>query len=152
MHNQNDLAQEIETGIVTDLQNGNAFVELNLQAACENCGAKVLCVPDQNGKRSLKVSNSLHAQIGERVAISESGDFLLKVSAIQYGIPFIGFLLGIFIFYFINLNIAGIPSELIYFIGGMIGLGLSAMISRRAAQNMAESNRSFFAITKIVQS
>ena len=72
-------------------------------------------------------------------------------SAIQYGIPFIGFLLGIFIFYFLNLNIAGIPSELIYFIGGMIGLGLSAMISRKAAQNMAESNRSFFAITKIIQ-
>ena len=98
MHSQTDHAQEIETGIVTDLQNGCALVELNLQAACENCGAKVLCVPDENGKRSLKVSNPVNAQIGERVAISESGDFLLKVSAIQYGIPFIGFLLGIFIF------------------------------------------------------
>jgi positive regulator of sigma E activity len=152
VHSQTDHAQEIETGIVTDLQDGNAIVQLNLQAACESCGAKVLCVPDQNGKRLLRVSNSLNAQIGERVAISESGDFLLKVSAIQYGIPFIGFLLGIFLFYFLNLNIANIPAELIYFIGGLIGLGLSALISRKAAQNMAESNRSFFAITKIIQS
>ena len=150
MHSRTGSAQEIETGIVKELQNGNAVVELNLQAACENCGAKVLCVPDENGKRALKVSNPLNAQIGERVAISESGDFLLKVSGIQYGIPFIGFLLGIFLFYFLNLNIAGIPNELIYFIGGMIGLGLSAMISRKAAQNMAGSNQSFFAITKII--
>ena len=142
---------EYETGVITRLQDGNAIVELNLQPACENCGARVVCVPDTAGKRALKVSNPLHAQVGSRVVIAESSDFLLKVSAIQYGIPFIGFLAGIFLFYFLKVTVPGVADELIYFCGGLAGLGLSALISRRIAQSLAESGRSFFTITKVIE-
>ena len=141
---------EFETGVVTGVNDGFATVELNLQPACENCGAKVVCVPDQNGKRSLKVANPLHANVGSRVAISESSDFLLKVSMAQYGIPFTGFILGILILYLLNISIAGIAPELILFAGGLAGLGLSALISRLLTQRLAEGNRSFFTVTKIL--
>ena len=144
-------AQEFETGIVRELENGQATVELNLQPACETCGAKVVCVPDQQGKRLLKVSNPLHAQVGNRVAISESSDFLLKISMVQYGIPFIGFIAGILICYGLNLNVAGIPQELIQFTGGLLGLGLSALLSRSLSQRLAEGNKAFFTVTKILK-
>ena len=150
MHNTESESPNIETGVVTNLQNGNAIVELNLQPACESCGAKVLCVPDVNGKRALRVSNPLHAQIGNRVAIGESSDFLLKIAAVQYGIPFVGFMLGIFFFYFLNFTINGIAKELIYFTGGLIGLGISAFISRNISQQLAESKKSLFTIIKIM--
>ncbi len=151
MPNQESGAQDFETGIITQVQNGNAIVELNIQPACENCGARVLCVPDKDGKRALKVSNPLNAGVGNRVAISESSDFLLKVSAVQYGIPFIGFLLGIIVLYIIDFTIAGIHQELLFFAGGLAGLGISALISRNISKNMAESNRSFFTITKVIE-
>ena len=150
MHNSDDNIRDIETGIVTGLRDGQAIIELQLQPACENCGAKVLCVPDENGRRALKVSNPVNAQIGQHVAIGESSDFLLKIAGVQYGIPFLGFLLGIILLYTANISINGIADELIYFMGGLAGLGTSALLSRRLAHVMADSKQSFFTITRIV--
>jgi len=143
-------SEEFETGIVTGISGEIAEVQLNLQPACETCGAKVLCVPDASGKRRLHVNNPLHARVGSKVAIEETGDFLLKLSAIQYGIPFIGFILGILICYSLDVRLAGIAQELLFFLGGLTGLGAAALIARRLAERLADGNKSFFTITRIL--
>jgi positive regulator of sigma E activity len=143
--------REFETGIVTEQQNGNATVELNTQSACENCGARVVCVPDDKGKRLLRVANPLNARTGNQVEIGESSDFLLKISAIQYGIPFLGFITGIVILNILNLPTGKIPPELLLFAGGMSGLAISAVISRYLAQRLAHKKNTIFTITKILR-
>jgi positive regulator of sigma E activity len=142
--------EEFETGIVTGVQGEEALVQLNLQEACETCGARVLCVPDSAGKRVLRAANPLHAKVGMRVAVSEQSGFLLKLSMLQYGIPFIGFIAGIFLLYFMPVTVASLPPELILFGGGLAGLFLGALISRQLADKIAGSGSSFFEIARIL--
>jgi len=139
-----------ETGVITRLMGDKALVQMEMQPTCESCAARVLCVPDRSGKRILKAANPFGAKIGSRVVVNESDNFLLKLSSIQYGIPLIGFLLGIIICYVIDLSIAEIAPEFIMFAGGITGLGLSALIARNLAQKLAQQGREFFIISKIL--
>jgi len=142
--------EDFETGIVTALDGNNAIVELSMQPECDNCSAKVICLPDQKGKRSLTVSNNMSARVGNQVTIGESSDFLLKLSTLQYGIPFIGFILGILVLYLLNIQISGIAQEFLFFLGGICGLGISGVIAHRLAKNFAAGNQSFFSIIRIL--
>ena len=143
---------ETENGVITSVENQDAIVELSIQEACQSCGARMVCVPDSAGKRQLKAANPLEARVGDRVAITEKSNFLLTVSFLQYGIPFLGFLTGIFSFYFIDLEAIPLPLELMWFIGGLIGLALGAFISRYYIEKLAEAGGSFFTISKILNS
>ena len=141
---------ETENGVITSIINRDAIVELSIQEACQSCGARMVCVPDSSGKRQLKAANPLDARVGDRVAITEKSNFLLTVSFLQYGIPFLGFLTGIFTLYFLNLDSVPIPPELIWFTGGLIGLALGALISRYYIEKLAKADGSFFTISKIL--
>jgi positive regulator of sigma E activity len=140
---------DLETGTVIGVEGDCALVELSVQAACDACGARVICVPDTSGRRRIKVSNPLNAQIGNRVAISEASQFLLKLSVLQYGIPLLGFLVGIFSIHFSNMSLNGIPDEVIAFLGGVAGLIGGAFFSRYWANRIAEQDSHFFTICKI---
>jgi positive regulator of sigma E activity len=144
-------SSEDEVGIVTGLQDNEAIVELSLQESCESCGAKFICVPDQSGKRQLRVSNSLNATIGNHVAISEKSNFLLKVSFLQYGIPFIGFLIASFLVNAMDLTAIPVQRELIIFLGGLGGLFMCGLIARLFIEKLAETDSTFFEISKIVR-
>ena len=141
---------EFETGVVIGMDGDSVIVELSLQPECENCGARMVCSPEKNGKKSMKVTNKLGAEIGSTVAIGESADFLLKMSTLQYGIPFVGFMAGILILYGIDFHLADIAQEFLFFIGGLVGLGISAVFSNKIAKRMANGEESFFMITKIM--
>ena len=150
MHDLKQEYDEFETGTVVGLDGDAAIVELSMQPACESCGARMVCTPDQNGNKSMKVANKLGAGVGSKVTIGESTNFLLKMSALQYGLPFLGFMLGILILYTIDFHLANIPQELLFFIGGLIGLGGSAVISHHISKKIAGTEGSFFTITKII--
>ena len=121
-------SSEDEIGIVTALKDNEAIVELSLQESCESCGARFICVPDQSGKRQLRAANPLQANVGSQVTITEKSNFLLKVSFLQYGIPFIGFLIVIFLLNTLNLTSIPFTKELILFSGGILGLIIAAFI------------------------
>lgn len=143
-------SSEDEVGIVKALKDNEAIVELSLQESCESCGARFICVPDQSGKRQLRVSNPLNATVGNQVAITEKSNFLLKVSFLQYGIPFLGFLLAIFLLNGLNLSSLPVRRELILFLGGLAGLLISGFVSRLYIEKLAETDSTFFEISKIV--
>ena len=150
MHDLNQTFEDFETGTVVGIEGNTAIVELSMQPACDTCGAKMVCTPDQDGRKSMKVTNKLGAGIGSKVTIGESANFLLKMSALQYGLPFLGFMVGILVLYAADFQLANIPQELLFFIGGLLGLGGSAVFSRHISQRLAGSNESFFTITKII--
>jgi sigma-E factor negative regulatory protein RseC len=140
----------METGFVTSIQDSDAIVELSIQESCESCGARLVCVPDQSGKRRLRAANPIGAKVGSQVNITEKSNFLLKVSFLQYGIPFLGFLLGIFLLYATDLSMIPIPQELVIFLGGITGMMIAALISRYFVEKLAKGNSTFFEISKIL--
>jgi len=142
---------EVEIGIVTAIRDNDAIVELSIDKSCESCGARLVCVPDQNGKRRLKAANPLKAKIGSKVTITEKANILLKMSFLQYGIPFLGFLGGIFLLYSSDIFVNNFPQELLIFLGGIAGLIISALLSRLLSEKLAESNSTFFEISKILR-
>jgi positive regulator of sigma E activity len=147
----NTRSSDAEVGIVTALIHDEAIVELSLQESCDTCGARMICVPDSSGKRRLRAANPLRANIGNQVAITEKSNFLLLVSFLQYGIPFVGFLIGIFAIYAIKLSLFSLPQELIMFLGGLLGLFGGALIARFYVERLAETTRSFFEIAEILR-
>ena len=144
-------SSEDEVGIVTALRNNEAIVELSLQESCESCGARFMCVPDQSGKRQLRVSNSINANIGNHVAISEKSNFLLKVSFLQYGLPFIGFLIACVLLNAMDLSAIPVQRELTIFTGGIIGLFICGLVARLFIEKLAETDSTFFEISKIMR-
>jgi positive regulator of sigma E activity len=141
---------EMEIGIVTALQDNEAIVELSIQESCESCGARFVCVPDQSGKRQLRVANPMNARVGSHVTITEKSNFLLRVSFLQYGMPFAGFLIAIFLLNTTDLSVIPVRSELILFAGGLAGLVIAGLISRLFIEKLAEKDSTFFEISKIV--
>jgi positive regulator of sigma E activity len=141
---------EAEIGVVTALQGDDAIVEIMEQEICETCGARLVCRPDKTGKRTLRAINSVGAKIGNEVCITEKSNILLKMSFFQYGLPFLGFMAGIFLLYATNLSMIPLPKELLLFLGGIAGLVISAFISRYYVKKLAEGNAHFFEITRIL--
>jgi sigma-E factor negative regulatory protein RseC len=146
----NQLNNTQETGVVCGIEGDTAVIELDSQQNCKSCGAQVICVPDSLGKRILKVSNNLSVKIGDHVKIIETSPFLLKLSFMQYGLPLLGFLLGIFLFSVLKIVITPIPQELIMFGGGIIGLLLSALLARHFIARIAERGGTLFVMSEIV--
>ncbi len=143
-------SSEVEIGVVTALQDNDAIVELSIQESCESCGARMVCVPDKTGKRRLRAANPLKAGVGSHVTITEKSNFLLQISFLQYGIPFIGFLIGVFLLYATDLSAIPVPQELVIFLGGIAGMMIAALISRFFIEKLAEGNSTFFEISKIL--
>ena len=110
-----------DIGYVSRVEGTNAFVTLAETEACAECGAKIICKSDSYGGRELKVSNIIGARVGNEVELAESGSILLKISALQYGLPFSGFITGIFTCYFFDPVLPGVASELILFASGFTG-------------------------------
>jgi len=141
----------VDRGVVKRLENGRAFVQIDEQAACEHCGAKILCAPGKSSDRGLLARNAVGAEVGDMVNVTESGHLLLKISTMQFGLPLLGFLLGIFILYGLNIQVYGIPPEIWMFVGGLAGLGIASVISRGWAQHIADDPRDSFEISQIVK-
>lgn len=138
-----------ERGIVSRKNNGTVFVAIPENESCEHCGAKIICAPDSGKERGIYASNPVNAEIGQHVEVVESQDLMLKMSVIQYGLPLLGFLGGVFLLYFTNLSIPGIASELSLFLGGLGGLGIASFVSRSWAGKIANGEEPYFKISKI---
>ena len=144
-------SSDLEKGIVTAIVDNDAIVEVSVQDSCESCGARMVCVPDNNGLRRLRATNPLNAHVGNLVTISEKSNVLLTLSFFQYGVPLVGFMLGVFMFSILNPMILPLPQELIIFIGGLLGLIICAYISRFFIERLAGKSGSFFTISEIIK-
>ncbi|MBT3226264.1 MAG: SoxR reducing system RseC family protein [Deltaproteobacteria bacterium] len=140
-----------EIGIVKEIREGRTIVELQQTDACDSCGAKLFCRPGKNGKHEMAVLNSIDAKVGEMVELDEMGNLLLLLSFLQYGIPLLGLLSGIFIIYGIKPDLYPIRFELVMSAGGFIGLLLGGVFTRIWARHLSNRVNSVFKISAILK-
>lgn len=135
-----------DKGIITKIDGNILHISIKTDDNCEGCGIKFLCAPKAGEDKLIKLENSINGKVGDAVEISEASNVLLTLSILQYGLPLLGFLVGIFISY--NMEISFKPIELLQFILGMIGLGIAAGISYLIVKWIAKKPDKLYRIEK----
>jgi sigma-E factor negative regulatory protein RseC len=84
-----------EQGIIKEVQDSRALVEVKRSALCDGCQAKGVChLSSDEGIRLVWAENSVSASAGERVVLSLDDLRVLKGSFIFYLIPVFFLFLG----------------------------------------------------------
>ncbi len=121
---------DIKIGKIIALDNNYALLEVKESEVCESCHSKSICTSGNEGMRTLRLENNLNVKVGDTVAYQTSSHGQLLVTAMQYGLPLIGFLSGIFSgYYLFDDSIFGMPKEIGEFLFGLIGLGIFGSIT-----------------------
>jgi len=139
--------QVTDTGIIVKIDNNFATITIKSTDNCKDCGIRFLCSPGSDREKTITLENTINAKVGDRVAISEASNILLKLSFLQYGLPLIGFLLGILITTQMKIQLK--PVELFQFLCGLLGLGLAGIISYLIIKRMAKKPSKLFVFEKI---
>ena len=139
--------QVTDKGIITKIDGNILHIAIKTEDNCEGCGIKFLCAPKAGEDKIIKLENSIDSKVGDAVEISEASNVLLTLSILQYGLPLIGFLAGIFISY--NMVVAFKPIELFQFIIGLIGLGIAAGISYLIVKWIAKKPDRLYRVVKL---
>lgn len=71
------------------------IVRLQLSEHCDRCAAHALCRPSGDGRREIEADDPLGVSVGERVQVSVSGDQVLHMSLLLYGLPLLLLLAGV---------------------------------------------------------
>ena len=139
--------QVSDTGSITHIDNNFATIIIDSTDDCKDCGIRFLCSPGSDNQKIITLENTIEAKVGDRVAISEASNILLKLSFLQYGIPLIGFLLGIIIAAQLNIKLQ--PVEFYQFICGVLGLGIAGIISYLIIKRMSKKPGNYFKYEKL---
>ena len=144
------MEEDFEIGKVIEVQDGFAKVGLAANESCHTCGAKLICHPEESGKRILRLKNSLNAPIGSKVQIEQSDKRQLILGLMQSGLPTAGFVIGV-----VGTNqrithpIHGIPADLIQFGIGLIVLIITGLIVRLWCKSRAATGFAVFTMKEI---
>ncbi len=139
----------VESGVVTRLQGDKALVRLERTESCQKCAAKLFCRPGSKGTNEMLAYNRLDARIGDRVKISETGNLLLKISLMQFGVPLLGLLMGILALNGFDFSGLPLPKELVLSLGGLIGILLGGGITWIWSKYMSKTISCVFEIASI---
>ena len=135
------MTDNLFTGHIVQLSEQTVELELEQSSGCSTCGIKVLCYPGKKVSRKLILPNPGGLLHGQVVQVEENGRATLKLALFQYGIPLLGFIVGILSVYFTR------RGEIQATLGGLIGLGLGAVIAYRLIRRWAcQGNPGFFRI------
>jgi len=137
--------QVSDTGIVSHIKGSYATIIIYTDDSCKTCGIRFLCSPGSDKDKIITLENTIDAKIGDRVAVSEASNILLKLSFLQYGLPLIGFLLGIVIATQLNIKLQ--PVELYQFLCGLFGLGFAGIISYLIIKRMAKKPEKLYSVS-----
>ena len=136
-----------DQGIITEVDGNILTISIKTTDNCDGCGIKFLCSPKSGEDKIIKIENTIDGKVGDTVEVSEATNVLLILSLLQYGLPLIGFLSGIFISY--NLEFGFKPVELFQFICGLIGLGIAGGISYLLFKWIARKPDKLYRVRKV---
>ena len=146
------MDESFEIGVIVNVIDTIAEIELLDNDYCHSCGARMICRPGDSGKRTLKLTNTLNAKVGDRILIEQSDKNQLKLAFMQYGFPLFGFLIAIILAgVFIKESAVGIPPEVLQFIIAILALLLAGSITRKWAIKKALTDFSVFSMKEICQ-
>ena len=126
-----------ETGFVRSADGSQVTILFSSGDACETCGLKVVCAPGKQSERLLTLPHSGEFQPGQKVQIEELSNLELHLALIQFGLPMVAFLLGLFVGYvwpFQNI----LSRELSAFLWACLGLGLSFFAARGLVRRIVD--------------
>lgn len=110
----------------------------------------VLPLKSRNEPVRIPVRNDLDAKPGDLVELTETSSFMIQLSAIQYGIPGLGFIAGLIIGYIFHPQSLAIPLELYQFFLGLGGLVLGGYIGFKWAKALASKPEKFFRMERVL--
>ncbi|MFA7331475.1 MAG: SoxR reducing system RseC family protein [Candidatus Delongbacteria bacterium] len=132
---------QLEEGVVLEVELGppaRIRVQLSAGPGCEECGARLICRPEDPERRSLwvRVDDPL-PDVGSQVRLAVEGSRLLVASTWAYGLPLLGLCAGVGLGWWLG---AGWPArELLAFLAGLLGAALPyALLARRSRRRPEE--------------
>ncbi len=126
-----------ETGFIQSADGTEVTILFTTVDTCDTCGLKVICAPGKQTERLLTLPHSGEFQIGQKVQIEERSNLELHLALIQFGLPMLAFLIGLFIGYILPFQ-NFLPRELSAFFLACVGLALSFFAARRLVQKIAD--------------
>ncbi len=133
------------SGLVIDKKDGKMSIRIEQdQTACEACAARVFCSKSSCEDANMILSDRPDIHIGDHVQIEESKNILIKTSLVAYGIPLLFFVTGALLGQF--LPETRIPSELLQFACGCIGLLIGGFLGRWIALRISKRIENYIGI------
>ena len=99
-----------EQGVIQELSNSQLAVVFSHSDACDACGLRAVCSPENSTERMLKIPKRSEFTVGQKIRFEEKADLELHLAVIQFGLPLLAFILGLFPGYFYP--IPGVVPEL----------------------------------------
>ncbi len=81
-----------QTGKVMELKGDIAVIRFHRSDACGHCNA---CFRFGSNEADIEIENRANAEAGDTVVIELYGGSMFKASAIMYGVPLIGLVVGV---------------------------------------------------------
>ncbi len=122
---------DYEIGEVVELDGDDVLLEVEESDACAGCHAKIVCSAGKEGNRRMRLKNTLGAKVGDQVAFDTSESQQLAINTMQYGLPLIGFLTGLFGYFYLLADKITVPKEIGAFASGLILMLFAGMITKR---------------------
>ncbi|MCK4813442.1 MAG: SoxR reducing system RseC family protein [Candidatus Marinimicrobia bacterium] len=133
------------SGLVIDKKDGKMSIRIEQdQTACEACAARVFCSKSSCEDANMILADRPDIHIGDHVQIEESKNILIKTSLVAYGIPLLFFVTGALLGQF--LPETRIPSELLQFACGCIGLLIGGFLGRWIALRISKRIENYIGI------
>ncbi len=108
-----------EKGVVIGLKDNNlAIIKMTRQEACAKCRACIAGMAEKD--MFIEAENVCGAKVDDWVEVEMSPDGFIHAVLIMYGIPFLAFMAGIGIGYFLGGMQQAIGREIISFVVGLI--------------------------------
>ncbi|MBE6037709.1 MAG: sigma E factor regulator [Anaerofustis stercorihominis] len=108
-----------EKALVTELKANNmAVVQVQRSTACENCGA--CSVGKEKLVVSAEVENLVGANVGDEVDVEMEFSGVMGASFFGYGVPFIAFITGLFLGFYVMPKIIPLDANFLGFAFGAL--------------------------------
>ena len=101
----------IEEAFVESAQKDRATVRLSRPKSCKTC--KVCAGPSKN-EPFLLAENAIGAKSGDRVKVEIDDSLIAKTTFMFYGVPFLGFIIGVLTGHFFFAKVFNIPYPELY--------------------------------------
>jgi sigma-E factor negative regulatory protein RseC len=127
-----------DKGVVTTRLGDTVSVILQSHEDCASCSLAQFCVSSRSPSSTVMVTTSFDVAPGDMVEISIDDSLILKVSAIMYGVPLLGFLVGVFGGYGLSplLGLQSGAAVAAPIVSGFVLLALGIIVSRTMARKL----------------
>gem|GEM_PF-1310878 len=127
-----------EQGIVVEIRDDKAVVEIERSSACRGCRA---CYRSGEGKMRAEALNDIGAEVGDKVGLDIASKSLLIAYSIVFLVPLSFLVCGFFLGSFLANFIGGLDSQSFGFIMSFIFLGLSYLLIRKIDNKLASKKQ-----------